>query len=438
MFQRWDICRAYVEYEEKSGGKRRPVLVINVGINTFISFKITKNISRDDDLEYKIIKWQDAGLDCPSCVRLGHKVYFSTLDHLVKLGRLQKIDIDNIKILCQKYDIKLNEDLNMGKLDWDKVQWGVHQFSTDSIIFRGTEEECQKYIDARKELWDDAEVYFMTPDDPHYIKQNEQELEEAMANKEKLMKKFPELNLKEDADESLLEDQKIDFGDHNHSNTDYKKDSGFPLSYRDELKSKGYVNSSGFKSRFYKHLNDYFMITTAESPNNRSFVYIRVLPGKYYASVKDQNMLPEIPRQHSYMRTTSADELFNALQEIEKEYINKVPSNLQDINEYKYENGIMQLAKFCDKRKRDATPEIQSFLRRNKSAYKSFGGSLFLEKSISGSDAIFKLGVLPEASNNILKEVRIANQDRSEINYLLTNIYIFALKALDEIQKYIH
>lgn len=56
-------------------------------------------------------------------------------------------------------------------IDWDKVQWGVHQFSTESIIFRGTEEECQKYIDERPELWDDAEVYFMTPDDPHYLKE---------------------------------------------------------------------------------------------------------------------------------------------------------------------------------------------------------------------------------------------------------------------------
>lgn len=61
--------------------------------------------------------------------------------------------------------IKLKENIN-----WDKVQWGVHQFSTNSIIFRGTEEECAKYIDDRPELWDDAEVYFMTPDDPHYIK----------------------------------------------------------------------------------------------------------------------------------------------------------------------------------------------------------------------------------------------------------------------------
>ena len=66
-------------------------------------------------------------------------------------------------------------------IDWDKVQYGVHQFSTESIIFRGTEEECAKYIDDRPELWDDAEVYFMTPDDPHYIEeQNEQELKEDM------------------------------------------------------------------------------------------------------------------------------------------------------------------------------------------------------------------------------------------------------------------
>ena len=74
-------------------------------------------------------------------------------------------------------------------------------------------------------------------------------------------------------------------------------------------------------------------------------------------------------------------------------------------------------------------------MRRNKPAYRIFGGSLFLEKSITGSDAIFKLGVLPKESNNTLKEVKIINQDRSEINYLLTNIYIFALKALDEIKN---
>lgn len=53
----------------------------------------------------------------------------------------------------------------------ESIQYGVHQFSTDSIIFRGSEEECGKYIDERPELWDDAEVYMMTPDDQHYLKE---------------------------------------------------------------------------------------------------------------------------------------------------------------------------------------------------------------------------------------------------------------------------
>lgn len=57
-------------------------------------------------------------------------------------------------------------------IDWENVQWGVHQFSTNSIIFRGTEEDCKKYINDKKELWDDAEVYYMTPDDPHYIRED--------------------------------------------------------------------------------------------------------------------------------------------------------------------------------------------------------------------------------------------------------------------------
>ena len=53
----------------------------------------------------------------------------------------------------------------------DDVQFGVHQFSTESIIFRGSEEECIKYIDERPELWDDAEVYMIYSDDPHYLRE---------------------------------------------------------------------------------------------------------------------------------------------------------------------------------------------------------------------------------------------------------------------------
>lgn len=59
---------------------------------------------------------------------------------------------------------------NRGK----EPQFGVHQFSTDSIIFRGTEEECGNYIDGREHLWNDAEIYMIMPDDPNYRDLNEE------------------------------------------------------------------------------------------------------------------------------------------------------------------------------------------------------------------------------------------------------------------------
>lgn len=61
----------------------------------------------------------------------------------------------------------------------EHTQYGVHSFSQSSIIFRGTEEECAEFI-ADHNLWDDAEIYAMTPDDPHYLKESEEDgLEDA-------------------------------------------------------------------------------------------------------------------------------------------------------------------------------------------------------------------------------------------------------------------
>ncbi len=56
----------------------------------------------------------------------------------------------------------------------EDTQYGVHSFSQSSIIFRGTEEECAEFI-ADHNLWDDAEIYAMTPDDPHYLKEAEED-----------------------------------------------------------------------------------------------------------------------------------------------------------------------------------------------------------------------------------------------------------------------
>lgn len=87
------------------------------------------------------------------------------------------VSYDNI--MNPSSDIKWKNGKQLTETVDDNVQYGVHSFSQDAIIFRGTEEECGKYIDQHKELWDDAEVYKMTPDDPHYRKEEKLTLSES-------------------------------------------------------------------------------------------------------------------------------------------------------------------------------------------------------------------------------------------------------------------
>lgn len=68
----------------------------------------------------------------------------------------------------------------------EDTQYGVHSFSQSSIIFRGTEEECAEFI-ADHNLWDDAEIYAMTPDDPHYLKEAEEDDRYTATGRKKLV-----------------------------------------------------------------------------------------------------------------------------------------------------------------------------------------------------------------------------------------------------------
>lgn len=87
------------------------------------------------------------------------------------------VSYDNI--MNPSSDIKWKNGQQLTETVDDDAQYGVHSFSQDAIIFRGTEEECGKYIDQHKELWDDAEVYRMTPDDLHYRKEEKLTLSES-------------------------------------------------------------------------------------------------------------------------------------------------------------------------------------------------------------------------------------------------------------------
>lgn len=116
-----------------------------------------------------------------------HNDYFkATSDEAEEMAKQQSIEnpdeifyvkYDNIMEPCS--DIKWKNGQQLTETVDDNVQYGVHSFSQDAIIFRGTEEECGKYIDQHKELWDDAEVYRMTPDDPHYKKEEKLTLSES-------------------------------------------------------------------------------------------------------------------------------------------------------------------------------------------------------------------------------------------------------------------
>lgn len=48
-----------------------------------------------------------------------------------------------------------------------KIQYMVHDFKTESVVFRGTEQECTDYINAQP-IDAELELYWAKPGEPHY------------------------------------------------------------------------------------------------------------------------------------------------------------------------------------------------------------------------------------------------------------------------------
>lgn len=49
----------------------------------------------------------------------------------------------------------------------DKIQYMVHSFKTESIVFRGTEQECLEYLREHSDS-DEIELYWAELGEPHY------------------------------------------------------------------------------------------------------------------------------------------------------------------------------------------------------------------------------------------------------------------------------
>ena len=97
MFEPWDIWWAEVEYEGHDGIKRRPVLVISEKEAYVLSYKITSKKPRNQWGEYEIVKWQTAGLQVPSTVRLTQLLELDRDVFSKRIGKLHPIDIEGIK-----------------------------------------------------------------------------------------------------------------------------------------------------------------------------------------------------------------------------------------------------------------------------------------------------------------------------------------------------
>ena len=108
-FIRWDIWIARVEFEEGTGSKIRPVLIIDGTRCYVLSLKITSNDPRTQfPVEYQIIEWKEAGLMKPSTIRISKKLNLPADSFLKKIGRLTELDRFNVlRIYLDLYSDKL-------------------------------------------------------------------------------------------------------------------------------------------------------------------------------------------------------------------------------------------------------------------------------------------------------------------------------------------
>ena len=85
----YDIWQAKVKFEESDEAKERPVLIWNNQV-FLVAYKMTGTDRGDDQDEYRIRYWKEAGLTKPTSVRLRKVLRLEKGDLLYKIGELDK------------------------------------------------------------------------------------------------------------------------------------------------------------------------------------------------------------------------------------------------------------------------------------------------------------------------------------------------------------
>ena len=87
--ERYDIWQAKVKFEESDEAKERPFLIWNNQV-FLVAYKMTGTDRGDDQDEYRIRYWKEAGLTKPTSVRLRKVLRLEKGDLLYKIGELDK------------------------------------------------------------------------------------------------------------------------------------------------------------------------------------------------------------------------------------------------------------------------------------------------------------------------------------------------------------
>ena len=99
----WEVWFAAVRCEDSPQTKNRPVVVTSSGEIYVLALKVTSHAPRKEWGEYALQKWQAAGLQKPSTVRIGKRLQLQYRDMIHKIGRLHPLDIINIENMLEEH-----------------------------------------------------------------------------------------------------------------------------------------------------------------------------------------------------------------------------------------------------------------------------------------------------------------------------------------------
>lgn len=98
----WEIWLVDVEYQEKIGSKKRPVVVVSDTQMYILGFMFTsQNPKNYLPGEYQVMNWSEAGLKAPSVIRCSRQLKLQESSLLKRIGVLKANDIIGLQAVIQ-------------------------------------------------------------------------------------------------------------------------------------------------------------------------------------------------------------------------------------------------------------------------------------------------------------------------------------------------